>query len=294
MTRTLHNRLDISNDLSLPLDVVTGTEAILATKGMGKTHLAQVIAEELLDHSQVFIAIDPTDAWWGLRSSADGKHDGYPVTIFGGRHADMKLDPNAGIQIADLVIAGHSVVVCTRGLEDDEEVAIVTAIMKRLYRKNREPRKIFLDEADMFAPERLRTKGQAESLGAVINIVKRGRNSGLGITLITQRSASISKDVLNLCDTLFVLGMESPLDIEPIERWIRTKDPKKAELATELVDSLPVLEGDHSEMRKMLAELVQIVNAAIVEGLDHDLNVLDATDVERVERVRKWLEVNPL
>lgn len=45
-------RLRISDSLSLPLDFVTSTCAIVAQKGKGKSHTAKALAEELLDAGQ--------------------------------------------------------------------------------------------------------------------------------------------------------------------------------------------------------------------------------------------------
>jgi DNA helicase HerA-like ATPase len=68
---------------TLPIEAVTQTFAILAKRGVGKTYTASVMAEEMLAAGQPIIAIDPTGAWYGLRSE-------YPVVIFGGEHADVQ------------------------------------------------------------------------------------------------------------------------------------------------------------------------------------------------------------
>ena len=67
----------IAAGLSLPLEAVTQTFAILAMRGVGKTHTASVLAEEFCDARLPFAVLDPTGAWWGLRASADGKGAGY-------------------------------------------------------------------------------------------------------------------------------------------------------------------------------------------------------------------------
>ena len=55
---------------TLPIELVTSTQAILARKRSGKSYTASVQAEELLRYKQQIATIDPTGAWWGLRSSA--------------------------------------------------------------------------------------------------------------------------------------------------------------------------------------------------------------------------------
>jgi DNA helicase HerA-like ATPase len=55
--------------LSLPLETVTQSLAILARKRAGKSYLARGIAEQLLAADQQVVIIDPKGDWWGIRSS---------------------------------------------------------------------------------------------------------------------------------------------------------------------------------------------------------------------------------
>src|SRR5438045_218096 len=66
-------KLRISRTLALPLGFVTSTCALLGQKRVGKSYKASVLAEELLDADQQVVIVDPTSAWWGLRSSANGR-----------------------------------------------------------------------------------------------------------------------------------------------------------------------------------------------------------------------------
>jgi len=98
-------RLRIGRDgFTLPIELVTSTQAILARKRSGKSYTASVQAEELLRHKQQIATIDPTGAWWGLRSSAAGDGPGYPVVVFGGDHADAPLEPHAGRMLATALV----------------------------------------------------------------------------------------------------------------------------------------------------------------------------------------------
>src|SRR4051812_21009140 len=96
--------LKIAKDLELPNDFATQTVAILARKRVGKTYTASVIAEECCEAKIPFVVLDPTGAWYGLRSSADGKSAGYPVIIIGGAHGDIPLEFTAGKLIAEFVV----------------------------------------------------------------------------------------------------------------------------------------------------------------------------------------------
>jgi hypothetical protein len=97
--------LNIGKDgFTLPVELVTSTQAILARKRSGKSYTASVQAEELLDQKQQVAVIDPTGAWWGLKSSADGREAGYPIVVFGGDHADAPLDFGAGKAMAAALV----------------------------------------------------------------------------------------------------------------------------------------------------------------------------------------------
>ena len=63
--------------------------AIVGTTGAGKTFTAKSAVEQLLELGRRVIVIDPTGAWWGLRSGADGSENGgFPVLIFGGERPE--------------------------------------------------------------------------------------------------------------------------------------------------------------------------------------------------------------
>lgn len=70
----------ISKNLALPVETVTQAVAILAKRRMGKSYLARKLAEGLHEAGQQLVIIDPKGDWWGIRSSADGKSDGLPIT----------------------------------------------------------------------------------------------------------------------------------------------------------------------------------------------------------------------
>src|SRR5205807_7288432 len=86
--------------------------------------------------------------------------------------------------------------------------------------KNRRPLQLVLDEADAFAPQRPQ-RGQERMLGAVEDLVRRGRARGIGVTLVTQRSAVLNKDVLTQAEVLIALRTIAPQDRDAIDEWIR-------------------------------------------------------------------------
>lgn len=216
----------------LPLDAATQTFGVLAVRGAGKSNLAAVMAEGMFEAGLPFVVVDPVGAWWGLRSSADGKSTGLSILIFGGRHGDVPLEETGGAVLADLVVDERvSCVLDISELSEGAKIRFLTEFAERLYRRNSEPLHLFLEEADDYIPQKP-FREQARLLRAWENIVRRGRARGLGITLITQRSASINKNVLTQVETLFVLRTTSPQDRKAIEGWIQYHGTSREVLAT--------------------------------------------------------------
>lgn len=213
--------LRIASNLILPLDAVTEVFGILARRGSGKTYTAKVMAEEMIAAGAQVGAIDPVGVWWGLRSSADGNGEGLPVVIFGGDHADVPLDPATGEQIANLVVEhDFNFVLDLSLLRKGEQRHFLTDFFETLYRRNRDPLHLMLDEADAYAPQRP-VKGGERLLGSVEDVVRRGRARGLGMTLITQRPASIHKDVLTQISTLVAMRVTGPHDVRALDEWVK-------------------------------------------------------------------------
>jgi hypothetical protein len=216
--------LRVSPDLTLPLDAVTQAIGILARRGAGKTYTASVLVEEVVKAHQPVVVLDPTGAWWGLRSSADGERPGLPVIILGGEHGDVPLESTAGTVIADLVVDHPGAyVVDLSGFESKAaEHRFAAAFLERLYRAKatrREPLLLVVDEADGFAPQRPGPE-QARTLGALEAIVRRGRIRGLGVVLITQRSAVLNKNVLTQIEVLVAMQTTGPQDRAAIDEWV--------------------------------------------------------------------------
>jgi hypothetical protein len=233
------SKLHIADNFTLPLEAVTQTFAILAKRGVGKSYLASVMAEEMLKAGQQVIAIDPTGAWHGLRSSADGKAPGFPIVVLGGEQADVPLNESAGEVIAQAVVENRFSAILDLSLFRKGQVRrFLTPFLETLYRLNREPLHLFVDEADDVAPQKP-FGDEAQLVGAMEDLVKRGRKKGIGCTLITQRPADLAKQVLTQCEVLVAMRVVHPRDIAAIKEWVNVHgDP---DLAKEMIDGLPAL-----------------------------------------------------
>lgn len=215
--------LRVASGLSLDADYIAGGSiALLGKRGAGKTFACRVLAEELFDAHVQTVIIDPMGVFWGLRSSADGEHDGLPIPVFGGGHGDAPLESSAGMLMADLAVEdGLSMILDLSGFGSrTQERTFVGTFLDRLYRTNRELVHLIVDEADLFAPQKPRRE-DAHLLVTMENIVRRGRNKAIGITNASQRAAVLNKDVLTQIDVLVALRVAAPQDRDAIGEWVR-------------------------------------------------------------------------
>jgi hypothetical protein len=233
--------LDFAEGLRLPLDAVTQTFAFLARKGAGKTYGASKLAEGMLEAEAQVVVIDPVGVWYGLRIGADGKAPGFNIPVFGGLHGDLPLEPTAGALVADLVVdQGSSLVLDVSMFRKGDRKRFVTDFAEQLYHRKkgaRSPMHLFVEEAQVFVPQRV-MGDEARMLGAFEDLVKLGRNFGIGITLISQRPQAVNKDALNQTECLVVLQTNGAQERKAIREWIVEQGLD----VSELVDTLPSLE----------------------------------------------------
>lgn len=210
-------RLKVSPEFSFPEDAVTSTILTYGGKGMGKSNSGAVFLEELSKNSLRWSALDPMGVLWGLRYSADGKGSGIECLILGGPHGDIPIEPTGGAVVADLVVneSVNVIIDFSRKRTGEmwgvgERIRFVNDYGKRLYQlqgslidgKRREPIFQLIDEAARFMPQTIR-QGEvdaAKCLSTWSTIVEEGRNVGIGVGLLTQRSARLNKDVAELAD----------------------------------------------------------------------------------------------
>src|SRR5215210_8060791 len=86
----------------LPTAALDDRIAIVGTAGSGKTYTTKGFVERLLDAGARVAVVDPLGVWWGLRAGAAG-NAGYPVVVFGGRHADVAITAEMGAPLGRLI-----------------------------------------------------------------------------------------------------------------------------------------------------------------------------------------------
>ena len=119
------------------------------------TYAAKGFVERLLESGARVAIVDPLGVW-GLRASCDGSAPGYPVVVFGGRHADIPITADAAAILGQVI--AREALVCVVDLSELGSSAarrrFMAAFAEALYEENEEPLHLVLDEADLWTPQR--------------------------------------------------------------------------------------------------------------------------------------------
>lgn len=233
--------IELAAGVRLPLEVVTSTIAILANRGAGKSALAHLLVERMYEAGLPVVVVDVKGDWWGIRSSADGKGPGLPFVIFGGDHGDVPLEPTAGELLADLIVDDRiPAVLDLSDMSKTSQRKFATAFAERLYRRNRDPLMVVIEEADVLIPQRA-SADNARLIGAMEDLAKRGRSRGIGLITVTQRPQEVAKAVLDLMETVVLLRITGPRSIKAVREWTSVNADQAEDDAGTIIGSLPSL-----------------------------------------------------
>jgi hypothetical protein len=102
----------------------------------------------------------------------------------------------------------------------------------------RSPVHLVIEEAQRLIPQQTQGKGGMlpRLKGAMEQIIRIGRNYGIGVSMLTQRPQSVDKEVLNQTECLCVFQTTGPHERKAIKEWIVEKG-----LDVDLLDELPSL-----------------------------------------------------
>lgn len=226
------------------------SKAILAVgaPGSGKSsNTAEAIIIPDLEAGKQVVIIDPTDAWFGLALSKNGKSaSGYPIAVFGGDHGSVPLTPNMGRAMGELLGREPiSAVLSIWHFSLHEQIVFVSEFSAAIMEVNKKPIRVVYDEADEFIPQKpelggdlLKCKLRAK------RIVTRGRKSGFRPVLITQRPQALDTAVRNLCQVIMAFQSPGHHERTQIEDYIKSNgDPKQMQKMLSSLSGLQVGEA---------------------------------------------------
>lgn len=201
---TLH--LDTQRALTLTAaDCIGKRIAVLGASGSGKSMTASVLAEELLPHIPMTL-IDIEGEMYGLREQ-------HPILIVGGAHADLTIHAEQAAALAQWVWDSRtSVILDISDLDQDDQVDLLTAYLDALWNaafRQAQPHTVLVEEAHEWMPQ----GGTTPLKKLLARIAARGRKRGLGMILVSQRSAKVDKNALTQCETYFLHRALHPTDL---------------------------------------------------------------------------------
>jgi hypothetical protein len=183
--------LDGSASVGVDLEELLATRLLVqGNSGSGKSHLLRRLLEGSAKHVQQII-IDPEGDFVSLGE------------VFG--HVAIEASAYSSHEIARMAerIREHraSVVLSLEGLELEAQMRCAAAFLSALFDAPREhwyPAIVVVDEAQVFAPAvagEVSDEARRASLGAMTNLMCRGRKRGLAGLIATQRLAKLAKNV---------------------------------------------------------------------------------------------------
>ena len=182
---------DGSTRIGIDLEELLATRLLVqGNSGSGKSHLLRRLLEGSAEHVQQ-IVIDPEGDFVSLGEA------------FG--HVAIEASAYSTTEIARMAerIREHraSVVLSLEGLELEAQMRCAAAFLSALFEAPREhwyPAIVVVDEAQVFAPAvagEVSDEARRASLGAMTNLMCRGRKRGLAGLIATQRLAKLAKNV---------------------------------------------------------------------------------------------------
>jgi Predicted ATPase len=190
--------------------------AVLGRRGSGKSMTAGVLVEEMLAAGIPMTLIDIESEMWGLRER-------YPLLVVGrSQHADVDVAVENAGKLAAWVWENNASVILDFGTFEadgiqktdyDEIREFLLNYLQVLWAKadrDRRAHMLLLEEAQEFIPQ----GGVSPLKNLLIRYAKRGRKRGLGMVVVSQRSAAVDKDVLSQAGVLFLHRVTHPTDIK--------------------------------------------------------------------------------
>jgi hypothetical protein len=197
---------------------------IAGVSGSGKSYLAGRMVEQWLMAGTRVVVLDPVGIFFGLRTSFEcDPSGGMPVRIYGGARMDEQLPQPA--EMARRVAMGEdwNCVLdfsCMPFASVHWYAAEFLNALGALGPRIVAPVHIVVEEAPIFIPQTgSLSHYQRDCKAAFAQCARVYRNFGIGMTVVTQRAAAVSKDVLTQCGTVFAMRLAAKLDRRALMDW---------------------------------------------------------------------------
>ncbi|MGH7747902.1 MAG: helicase HerA domain-containing protein, partial [Candidatus Dormibacteria bacterium] len=183
----------------IPIGIFDQHVADLGKTGSGKTSTAKLAVEEVAKDSRVCI-LDPIKSdWWGLTSTADGKHAGLPFHILGGPHGHVPLHEGAGKAVGEIVASGALPlsIIDMADFPPGGQSRFFVDFVPTIIRRMKGVLYLVIEEAHLFSPkERSGIGVENMSIHWAKTLATAGRSKGIRLILLTQRVQALHNALL--------------------------------------------------------------------------------------------------
>lgn len=233
----------------LPDSTLTDCLFVTGKRGGGKSYSQRIAMERALTKGLRCGWVDSLGIGWGITVAGDPDNlekpigPGYNVVVFGGEHGHMPLSPTAGAALGTMLAkAKFSWVVDLKLFKSKaQRVTFMAAFIDAIYENCDSQLLLLMDEVDLWAPQNIIDKqGPAPALlGAMDEIVRRGRIKGISVWMATQRPAVVNKNIISQADGMLAFKTTAPQDTEAVMSWMKAH--LKKEQYTEWLAQLSAL-----------------------------------------------------
>jgi len=206
----------------VPTEVFDQHIIVLGKTRSGKSSAMRFLVEHLLDAENPVCIIDPKGDWWGLKASADGKHAGYPVVIFGGEHGDVPLNARSGSAVAELVATGNrSAIIDLGGWMPGDRTQFWIDFASTYFRTHRGRHWLVIDEVHNLCPKgKIMDPNAGKMLHWTNRLASEGLGKGIAILAASQRPQKVHNDFLTSCETLIAMRVIHKADRDALKDWV--------------------------------------------------------------------------
>lgn len=199
-------KIKLGEEFKVDLDVLLTTRALVqANSGAGKSWMLRKLIEESHGHVQQII-LDVEGDFSSLREKFD--------FVLAGKGGDIPAQVKSAELLARKILELKSdLIVDLYELKAHERIKFVELFLNSMVNAPKnlwQPVLVVLDEAHIFAPE----KGNASSMGAVIDIATRGRKRGYCLVMATQRLSKLHKDAAAECNNKIIGRTGLDIDVK--------------------------------------------------------------------------------
>lgn len=197
-------RIVISEDLKLPLEISYQVITVVGRRGMGKSYTIGKIVEEMSRNRLQFCLFDPMSAHSLIQ---------LPNLVHVTPTSDRKINMEKFLR--KLKETNKSVIVDLSKLKLDSQRKILAEYTEMLIDNDLgKPLMTIIEECQDFIPQTMSLK--VRSLQPIIRFTKLGRQRGYGVCFVTQRPASASKECLTQSSLYIVHNILNTTDLNAL------------------------------------------------------------------------------